>query len=95
MPELQGAHLFQANLQGADLWGAKLQGAKLNNAHLEGAVVADFDPLRTQLDENTILPDGSKYDPAQGLEQLKRFGVTVAESEGDWMAWHKAHRNKD
>ena len=88
---LQGTALNDANLEGAELIDANLQGAELMDANLEGAVVANFDPLRTQLDEKTILPNGSNYDPAKGLEQLEQFGVTVTKSHEEYDAWRKKH----
>ena len=97
---LQEANLHGANLRRADLRFANLRRADLRHANLQGAVVADYKGILggrilTHLDENTILPDRTKYNPAQGLEQLERFGVTVAKSEKEYIAWRREHRNKD
>ena len=98
--DLNGAHLQRAifgnaNLQRADLSSAELQRANLNGANLQRAVVTDFKDIVTLLDENTTLPNGAKYDPAQGLEQLELFGVTVVKSWEEYEAWRKEQRNKD
>jgi uncharacterized protein YjbI with pentapeptide repeats len=51
-------NLGGANLQGASLFGAFLGGANLRRADLRGAVLK-----RANLDEFTILPDGTKWTP--------------------------------
>jgi len=33
--------------------------------------------VKAEFDENTTLPDGQKYDPEKGLEQLAQFGAIV------------------
>lgn len=78
---LQGALLLNAVLQGADLSGASLQGALLSNANLQGANLE-----HAQFDENTIVPDYTKYDPEQGPEQLSRF--TDPEHPNFWRPEH-------
>ena len=95
LANLQGAKLWDAELQGADLRDATLQGATLWGARLQGVVVMDYGDHTTQLDENTTLPNRTNYDPAQGLEQLERFGVTVMKSWEEYNAWREAQRNKD
>jgi len=65
---LQGTNLYEANLrevdltmvnlQGANLWGANLQGAVLIGANLQGARLG-----RATFDENTTLPDDTKWMP--------------------------------
>ena len=106
---LQGAYLFGANLQGAKLSHAKLQEANLSNAELQGAdlklaklrgaVVTDFvdrlgNKMLTQLDENTTVPYGFKYNPAQGLAQLEMFGMRVLRFDEEYDAWLEAQHNK-
>ena len=49
---LQEANLRVANLQEANLWGANLQGADLGGA---------------TFDENTMLPDGTKWTPGTDM----------------------------
>lgn len=81
--KMQGAKLNLANLEGTDLFGADLQNVQLNGANLKGARLkfaklegAQIKPSRfglAQLDETTILPDGSTYQPELGLAQLERF----------------------
>ena len=52
IPNLQEADLRGANLQEANLWGANLQGADLGGA---------------TFDENTMLPDGTKWTPGTDM----------------------------
>ena len=60
---LQGANLERANLQEADLFEANLQEANLCDANLQGAWMA-FAVLREiKFNENTILPDGTRWTP--------------------------------
>lgn len=56
--DLRGAVLFRANLQGADLTGSDLRQAYLMKANLQEACL---DAAR--FDTNTILPDGSLWNP--------------------------------
>ena len=68
---LQGAHLFMANLQGANLSDADLRETVLGRADLQGAGLDGTDLQRATLiganlqgatlNENTILPDGTKW----------------------------------
>lgn len=62
---LQGADLRFADLQQARLSGANLQGANLHYANLEGAFLQE-----TQLNGNTILPDGSRWMPDTDLTRF-------------------------
>jgi hypothetical protein len=57
---LQGAFLMEADLQWAILVWANLQGANLVNANLQGA---DFD-------EDTTLPDGTKWTPGTDMTRF-------------------------
>jgi uncharacterized protein YjbI with pentapeptide repeats len=83
---LQGALLMGARLRGADMGGADLQGADLMGANLQGASLAGV-----KLDAETILPDGSRYDPDKGLEQLDPFikGQWYQEAESEWAKWNR------
>ena len=68
---LQGAHLFMANLQRANLSDADLRETVLGRADLQGAGLDGTDLQRATLiganlqgatlNENTILPDGTKW----------------------------------
>jgi len=65
---LQGAFLIWANLQGANLLEANLQGAFLVQANLEeanllGAFLVRANLEGANLDENTTLPDSTKWTP--------------------------------
>lgn len=78
---LGGSSLKEANLQGTVFrHRTNLKGASLKAANLTGAIFAHDtfrDEVAAEFDENTILPDGTKYDPTQGIEQLTRFGAIV------------------
>lgn len=72
MANLSEAQLLQANLAGADLTDAILVGADLANANLAGADLVDADLVDANLagahfDENTILPDRTKWTPDTDL----------------------------
>lgn len=72
---LQGAHLQNADLQDARLTGADLQRAFLHGANLKGANLWEANLQDASLsyvgfDENTILPDSSKWSPDTNM---KRF----------------------
>lgn len=73
LADLQDANLFSADLRNARLNGANLCGAKLKFAQLEGAQIAPSRFGLARLDETTILPDGTPYNPELGLQQLERF----------------------
>ena len=79
---LEGANLQNANLALADLSGANLAEAKLdkcilvirygNEKHNDVIEVGE-----AKFDENSILPDGTRFDPSQSIFQLARFGCVV------------------
>ncbi len=52
-----------ANLEGANLNAANLKGARLQEANLEGADLED-----AKFDENTTLPDKTKWTPDTDME---------------------------
>jgi hypothetical protein len=58
MADLEEARLLEANLQGANLAGANLAMANLSEANLAGASLR-----ATGLDEDTTLPDDSRWTP--------------------------------
>jgi len=65
---LQEADLFEANLQGVNLWVTNLQEANLDTADLQGASLQKANLQGANLegasfDENTRLPDGTKWTP--------------------------------
>lgn len=75
---LQLAYLVEANLQDADLSGANLHLAELREAILTRTNLVEANTQAASFDEvvfsaETILPDGSNYDPAKGPEQMDRF----------------------
>jgi uncharacterized protein YjbI with pentapeptide repeats len=75
--DLTGADLTGANLQGAILGGANLHravlvGTDLRRANLEGANLLDVDLLDAVFDVNTILPDGTRWEPSSNV---RRFTV--------------------
>jgi uncharacterized protein YjbI with pentapeptide repeats len=84
--DLRGASLVGANLQDATLWVADLRGANFTGANLFRA-----DMQRAKLNAETILPDGSHYDPDKGLEQLDPFikGQWYQETESEWAKWNR------
>lgn len=75
---LQGANLQNSNLTGANfafanLVGACLKNAYLNHADLRGAILRgaelELSALQwAEMDENTILPDGSRWTPGCDME---------------------------
>jgi uncharacterized protein YjbI with pentapeptide repeats len=65
---LHGAYLTGANLHGTDLLYANLQeahlrGANLQGADLRGANLQETDLRAVKFDENTVLPDKTKWSP--------------------------------
>jgi len=72
---LTGAHLEDADLSEVDLTGANLSGAYLRNAkiYFEHSDLLGMRKTVVKLDETTVLPDESYYDPSLGLAQLDRF----------------------
>jgi uncharacterized protein YjbI with pentapeptide repeats len=75
------ASLKDADFSGARMGGAYFNGADLTGANLEGAILIhrnEWDKLlEARFDEKTILPDGTHFDPKQGLEALVRFGCVI------------------
>lgn len=72
---LEGANLSAANFAFANLSGANLKNAVLNHTDLRGAILhgAELDLAaleRAELDENTILPDGSHWSVGCDLESF-------------------------
>lgn len=66
--DLQGAILGDADLRQASLLGAQLRGANLGGADLQEANLQDAKfGASTTFDENTILPDGTKWTPETDL----------------------------
>jgi hypothetical protein len=63
MANLQGANLSNANLREAVLGGTDLQGAGLDGTDLQGANLIRANLQGATLNENTILPDGTKWTP--------------------------------
>lgn len=63
--DLRGANMDRAILNGANLCGADLERADLRGARLRGALMqgAKID-VSTKFDEQTILPDGTRWSPA-------------------------------
>ena len=64
LANLQEANLRVANLQEANLWGTNLWGANLQGADLGGAT----------FDENTMLPDGTKWTPGTDMARFTDSG---------------------
>jgi uncharacterized protein YjbI with pentapeptide repeats len=71
---MQGTILGSAKLQKANLAGAKLQGADLHGANLTGAILD-----KAVFDENTTLPDGSKWTSETNMEKFTTKAVYKAE----------------
>jgi uncharacterized protein YjbI with pentapeptide repeats len=71
--DLSNAILIRADLRGANLLGANLCGADLRECHVENAKMAHRFFGNTRMDAETILPDGTRYTPEKGVEQLERF----------------------
>jgi hypothetical protein len=69
---LQRASFWNANLTNAQLGSTKLQGADFHHAVITGASFQ-----RAEMDENTTLPDGTKFERAIGLAQLTNFGAVI------------------
>ena len=72
---LQGARLWVANLKGARLWVANLKGASLIGANLKGASLGDANLEGAELentifDEDTTLPDDTKWTPETDMERF-------------------------
>ena len=79
MAHLQDANLRMANLAGANLRMANLTGADLNKVNLNGAdlfvsILHGANLGQAKLNEDTILPDGTPFDPIRDQdEQLEVF----------------------
>ncbi len=75
------ATLHDADFSGARMGGAYFNGADLTGANLEGAILVHRNEwnklLEARFDEKTILPDGSRFNPREGLESLVRFGCVI------------------
>lgn len=72
---LRGARLERVNFSGANLWGVDLQDAGLKNVNLEGADLYQANlrgvkMIRVEMDEETRLPDGSKWSPSTDLRRF-------------------------
>lgn len=83
---LRRTNFTSASLRDADFAHARLGGAYFNNAdltgaNLEGAILVHRNEwnklLEARFDEKTILPDGSRFNPKEGLESLTRFGCVI------------------
>jgi hypothetical protein len=61
---LKGASLAEARLTGANFEHASLEGTNLSGANLRGAKVTSEQLAKAILDENTIMPNGKKNNPA-------------------------------
>jgi hypothetical protein len=60
---LEGAVLMMANLEGARLIWANLEGAFLQEANLEGAFLPGANLQGAKFNDETTLPDGTKWTP--------------------------------
>ncbi len=67
--DLTNADLSGANLGAARMSGTKLSGANLIGANLRNAKVSEEQLAEAIRDENTIIPDGSKYKPPSPSRQ--------------------------
>lgn len=74
LADCSGADLSNTNLTGAKMKGTKGSKANLQGANLQQACLEFARILETAIvDSDTILPDGTQYDPALGPAQFKRF----------------------
>lgn len=81
--ELQNANLVEARMNNVIMSRADLTSANLGAANLRGVNMSQANLTNVQfktpfgtaaiLDEHTILPDGSRFDPSASLAQLERF----------------------
>ncbi len=76
--DLQNARFFGGSMVEADLFGANLEevtflGTDLRGANLEGSNLHQATFISVKFDENTILPDNSKWTPDV---DLIKFGAT-------------------
>jgi uncharacterized protein YjbI with pentapeptide repeats len=80
---LSHANLSRADLHGADLRSANLSGAMLNAANLNGAIIQ----ASTQFDDNTTLPDGSKWSIGRDLAEFGVEDREIVESQPSFDVW--------
>lgn len=71
---LNRASLLGADLSGADLSYTDLRGANLSNANLMGSLLS-----KPKLDETSVLPDRSKWNPQRNLTE---FGSSLVARNG-------------
>jgi len=64
------AQMRYANLEGAYLGAANLRGANLQDAYLADAHLTDMYFGDATFDENTVLPDGSRWDTSAELDRF-------------------------
>lgn len=95
------ADLRLANMEDTYLGEADLRGANLKQAKLRGAILASTETgnskvFQAKFDENTILPNGKKYDLEQNIEQLARFGAIVepVKDKRILQQWHDIDDNQ-
>jgi hypothetical protein len=68
---LHAANLQYANLQSTHLDHTNMMGANLMEADLQNAVMPIFnDRPSTSFDENTILPDGTRWTPETDMTRF-------------------------
>jgi uncharacterized protein YjbI with pentapeptide repeats len=80
---LSTADLREANLQQADLRHAYGREADLRGADLQGALLQDARFDAAQLDEQTILPDGTHWTLGRRLEEFTGTGDLAARNGHD------------
>jgi uncharacterized protein YjbI with pentapeptide repeats len=68
--DLSGADLQDANLENADLYTADLEGACLQGANLKGAHLHDANLKAVRFDEDTVLPDGTRWKAGTDLSRF-------------------------
>jgi len=64
---MKGTNLWSTDLRGCDLYGANLLDAKI------GVYKSRSDEYLITANAETVLPDGTAYDPDLGLAQFERF----------------------
>jgi uncharacterized protein YjbI with pentapeptide repeats len=82
------AELCGANFEGANLAGCDFKGANLCHANLKNAV---FIPSNNEIDETTIMPDGSNWSP----ETDCRYFTNPDWPGGFWRSNHEASPAKE
>ena len=83
---LSGAEIDNANLSGANLSEANLKHADLSGANLSGTNLKHANMFSVQCDENTTLPDSTKWTVETHWSQ---FGAVVIEYVEEWQAYRK------